>query len=230
VLLAKRWIAVTEDPEKGKDQSRDAFWDKVAEQIKERNGLSCMKTFQRMALAVQKFSSIMFQVSEKKVSGTTFDDTLQAALEMYAVDRSGQFKYLESWKVLKECPKFQQHVAAVPSLSSFASPTGTTDITGVLESDMEKEIPRPIGCKAAKKAASRKRLFRAEDEAGEDSRAKMSIALVERNEILKRQNDINSEANAIQLFCLEKDDEVSQEYLRLLKLKKLTELKASMGL
>ena len=31
VILAKRWIAVTEDPEKGKDQSRDAFWDKVAE-------------------------------------------------------------------------------------------------------------------------------------------------------------------------------------------------------
>ena len=46
-LLAKRWIAVTEDPEKGKDQTRDAFWDKVSEQIKERNGLSCMKTFQK---------------------------------------------------------------------------------------------------------------------------------------------------------------------------------------
>ena len=70
-----------------------------------------------------------------------------------------------------------------------------------------------MGCKAAQKWASRKRLFRADDKSEEDSRAKISIALVERNEILKRQNDINAEADAIHLFFLE-TDEVSQEYLR----------------
>ena len=149
---------------------------------------------------------------------------------MYVVERSGQFKYLEPWKILKECPEFQQHVATVPLLSSLASPMGATDTSGVLESNMNSETFRPMGSKASQKGASRKRLFGADDKSEEDSRAKISIALVERNEILKRQNDINAEANAIQFFCLEKDDEVLQEYLRLVKVKKLSELKASMGL
>jgi len=53
--------------------------------------------------------------------------------------------------------------------------------------------------------------------------------MVERNALIKQQNSINDEANAIQLFSLEQDD-ISKEYMRLLKQKKLQELKASMGL
>ena len=66
VLFAKRWVAVTGDPQKGKDQSREVFWDKVAEQLVDRNGLSCMKTFQRMSLAVQKVFICCFPAAGKK--------------------------------------------------------------------------------------------------------------------------------------------------------------------
>jgi hypothetical protein len=52
VLLSKRWISTTEDPEIGKDQKRDQFWEKVSENIKDRSGKSCQKQFQRMAQAV----------------------------------------------------------------------------------------------------------------------------------------------------------------------------------
>lgn len=49
-----------------------------------------------------------------------------------------------------------------------------------------------------------------------------------RNQLLEQQNAINSEANAIQLFSIDMDD-VSKEYLNLLKQKKLRELRDSLG-
>ena len=85
-----------------------------------------------------------------------------------------------------------------------------------------------MGNKAAKAAASRKRLFEpSPDEPNEKTRVEQSM--LERNALIKEQNGINAEANNIQLFSLHQD-ELSAEYIRLLKIKKLKELKESLGI
>ena len=142
---------------------------------------------------------------------------------MYTVECSGAFKYLESWRVLKECPKFQGHLASVLSLAQ--SPIANEG-DNLAAADNSNEMPRPMGSKASKKAGNRKRLFSLDSKGQDDYRLKTSTALAERNDILKRQNELNAEANAIQLYSLQ-DDDVSKEYLRLLKQKKLMELKSS---
>lgn len=161
-LLAQSWVAVSEDPAKGKDQTRDDFWSRIAERLDGRSSDSSTKQFLRMAQAVQKFSSCVYQISEKNQSGTTFEDTITSAKALYAADCSATFKYFDSWMILKKCPKFQEYSASVPSLAQFASPkTATSDeAASDLVRDGSKE--RPLGCKAAKEA-SKKRLFQDPD-------------------------------------------------------------------
>ena len=102
--LAQNSICVSEDPQRGKDQPREEFWCRVAAKNEGRSADSCMKQFGRMAQAVQTFDAFVYQIGEKNVSGTTCEDTLAAAKQIYREDCSGAFKYFDAWKLLKECP------------------------------------------------------------------------------------------------------------------------------
>jgi len=93
------------------------------------------------------------------------------------------------------------------SIVKFASPSRQSE-NGESESNEDK---RPPGCKTAK----RMRL------GPDDDAHKQKI------DVYEKRNQTLQEANDIEIMS-KSDDEISKEYFRLLKLKKLNELKAKL--
>jgi hypothetical protein len=199
---------------------------------------------------ISKFQGFVNQVEQHDESGSSAEDCLNRALELFSKDQGSSFKHLRCFNILVKIPKWntytdenskknrsltQKKRARSPSsdapASSFLNPDILTDAED--NSTDNSSLPRPIGRKKAKLLHQ----LASQEEAWKETIAHAHESVA--NET-KRQNDIfdleakslsrmaqTGETNA-QVSIMNKDltnlDEDSKEYFRLKKKEILSEL------
>lgn len=127
VQLCRSWVAVSEDPVKGTDQSKELFWATIREhgEFMARTPDSLRQRWGTISRAVSKFSGIMSTVTNLNKSGTNDEDKLNKALELFKQDEKKEFKFLDCFEVLSRCPKFrvnsEEKVNQITGLTTAAS-------------------------------------------------------------------------------------------------------------
>ncbi|XP_039451002.1 uncharacterized protein LOC120429972 [Culex pipiens pallens] len=94
--LAKSWIAVSEDPIKGTDQTKDSFWSSVKDhgRFETRTPDGLRQRWGVVSRAVSKFCGIMTNLQNKNQCGTTDEDKLDKAAVIFKQDEGKEFRFL----------------------------------------------------------------------------------------------------------------------------------------
>lgn len=111
--LCLSWLAVSEDPIKGTDQSCTTFWSTILDHAKDqvpsfdsRTPDAIRQRWGVMSRSISKFTGCYKAVLRINESGTNDDDKIEKAKKMYNADQQEEFKFLECWEILKKSPKF----------------------------------------------------------------------------------------------------------------------------
>lgn len=116
--LCLSWLAVSQDPIKSNDRSRDSFWISIAKHFLEYGGAECDRTPKALKGRwstyinhdVSKFCGYFERVSKLKKSGTNEDDVLEEAKIMYGEIERSSFRFLGCWRILRDAPKWQENM------------------------------------------------------------------------------------------------------------------------
>lgn len=111
-------LQISQDSIQGNGQRKEAFWDRVSRHFNE-NCPSGVDEHQKRSLEtkksvikhdVSKFISIYGHCYTIRESGTSLDDVLQNALDLYKVKDAKQrsFVFLHCWLLLKDCPRWME--------------------------------------------------------------------------------------------------------------------------
>ena len=114
--LCRSFLHVSQDPIAGNRQRAGAFWDRIARHYQEhkpqgredRSTRSLETKWGAIKHDVAKFVAVHSQVLNLKESGTSLEDVLQRALELYRVKHPKQhgFLYMHCWTILKDIPRW----------------------------------------------------------------------------------------------------------------------------
>lgn len=112
------WVYTTQDAVKGTDQNASAFWNNIFQHAKSatpslstRTTEAIRQRFGTISRSVMKFSGCVKSVQRLNKSGASSEDKLNMALELYKADYE-EFKFLQCYEVLKQCPKFNMNPSA----------------------------------------------------------------------------------------------------------------------
>ncbi|XP_062713679.1 uncharacterized protein LOC134290536 [Aedes albopictus] len=131
------WVYTTQDPVKGTDQNVTSFWAAVFKHatagtpsLSSRTPEALRQRFGAISRSVMKFSGCNKSVQRLNKSGTSSTDKFDMALELYKADHKEDFKYLDCYEVLKQCPKFNmsQPSPKTPKPSDEDNNPGTLDL------------------------------------------------------------------------------------------------------
>jgi hypothetical protein len=133
-------LHISQDPIQGNGQKKEAFWDRIATHYNQnrptggghRPARSLETKWGAIKHDVAKFIGVYNQVLGCRESGTSPDDVVQKALELYKVKHPKQqcFVFIHYWQLLKDVPRWmetptelRQRAAAraSPSLSGWRS-------------------------------------------------------------------------------------------------------------
>ncbi|EHS64019.1 uncharacterized protein PGTG_22017 [Puccinia graminis f. sp. tritici CRL 75-36-700-3] len=123
--LAKSWTVISEDAITSNNQSKDVFWERVVEDFnmstsgprRDDSGLSTR--WKALQKSVLKFGAIYDRLKNNPASGSTPEDWLINARQLYYEQVGKQFMSERSWNLLKHVPKFQNLAGrAKPGTSS----------------------------------------------------------------------------------------------------------------
>jgi hypothetical protein len=111
-------LHVSQDPIAGNGQRKEAFWERITTHYNrnkpigggERPSRSIETKWGTIKHDVAKFIGVHKQVSSCRESGSSPDDVLQNALELYKVKHPKQhsFVFLHCWLILKEVPRWME--------------------------------------------------------------------------------------------------------------------------
>ena len=253
--LCRSFLHVSQDPIAGNGQRAGAFWDRIARHYQEhkphgkedRPARSLETKWGAIKHDVAKFVAVHSQVLNLKESGTSLEDVLQRALELYRVKHPKQqgFLYIHCWTILKDIPRWfdsavevrVRHAMKTPPpqplkrrrLSSEGADAGEPS---AFEDDGEECVEvdaaptsrrpqRPTGTKAAKDELNRVRVKKSTMRAQARATAEMVAANAEKVAVMRDQA-------ALQLFSIPDDSAMSdmaREYLQLRREEELTKVK-----
>lgn len=170
-FLCKAYVNISTDARVGNNQKATVFWQKVKakfdEQLElagidgvERDVKSLTTRYKRHIMpAVGKFNQYLRLVKSKKPSGTPEGEYMDLAMEMFREMEKKDFSFKMCVPILQDLVKFE----TIPScdIDEYLS----SDDDEIVESPpvaavnyiaapMGAKKPRPMGCKAAKKALS----------------------------------------------------------------------------
>ncbi|XP_039439984.1 uncharacterized protein LOC120420922 [Culex pipiens pallens] len=145
--LAKSWIAVSEDPIKGTDQTKDSFWSSVKEHggFETRTPDGLRQRWGVVSRAVSKFCGIMTNLQNKNQSGTTDEDKLDKAAVIFKQDEGKEFRFLACYDVLSFCPKFSVDLGNSVGAASTSAASTSTASPSAANSYAESPTGRPCG-------------------------------------------------------------------------------------
>jgi hypothetical protein len=159
VFLCRAFVNVSQDPIKGNDQKSGDFWNnirstfmelykaeaEVADEAMDRDVTSLQTRFRRhIHKDSQEFNGILKKEKETPKSGENEEDLLKRAVETYRDVHGRPYRFLDCLPVLQKMPKF---ALQEPDDDSVVSKSAMVNSSVYSASKM----PRPIGCKAAKK-------------------------------------------------------------------------------
>ena len=159
-MLAKAYVAVTDDPINGCHQGGEHFWKKVLEMyemlwdgepIVERDFETLKTRFsKRMLGPLQKFNAIFISIKNKDVSGTNEDDWIREAHKVYKAKEDGKnFTHVDVWRIVRNAlPKFSEN----ETTNTFAAVGVNGTPFNSIGSGQGVRIPKPQGSKQAKSA------------------------------------------------------------------------------
>ena len=155
--LAKAYVHVTDDPINGCHQGGEHFWKKVLETyelmwdgapIVVRDWEALQTRFSKHMLnPIQKFQSIFLTIKNKNISGTTEEDWVRQAHQIFRAKEKGKgFAHEAVWRVLRNSlPKFSENESSAdPAVSATGTPFNN------ISSGQGASLPKPTGSKHAK--------------------------------------------------------------------------------
>ena len=124
--MFKAYLAVSEDPDVGTNQTEDTYWWRITRLYKEtrpggtiyRNESMVRNCVYRCNLAIGKFQGYFQQEERAAESGTSELDIISVALATYQSLEMIPFKYLDCWQEGRRHPKYRGGVVASSSSSS----------------------------------------------------------------------------------------------------------------
>ena len=124
--LFKAYLAISEDPEVGTNQSGDRFWWRISRRYNEnrpdgtieRNESMVRNTIFRANKEIQMFQSYYLQEERVAGSGNSELDIISAALATYQSQHYKPFKYLNAWQEVRVHSKYKGGVASSSSKRS----------------------------------------------------------------------------------------------------------------
>jgi hypothetical protein len=251
--LCRSFLHVSQDPIAGNGQRAGAFWDRIARHYQEhkpqgredRPVRSLETKWGAIKHDVAKFVVVHSQVLNLKESGTSLEDVLQRALELYRVKHPKQqgFLYIHCWTILKDIPRWfdsavevrvRQAMKTPPpqplkkrrlSSEGAEEPTCHDDdgeeCTEVDAAPASRRPQRPTGNKAAKEELNRVRVKEITMRAQARATAEMAAANAEKVAVMRDQA-------ALQLFSIPDESAMSdmaREYIQLRREEELTKVK-----
>lgn len=118
--VCRSFLQITQDPVVGNGQRSKAFWERVGVHYNrnrpagggERPARSLETKWGIIKHDVAKFVGVYKQVYDCRESGTSLDDVLQNALELYKVKHAKQqsFVFLHCWLLLRDIPRWMESV------------------------------------------------------------------------------------------------------------------------
>jgi hypothetical protein len=115
IQCCRSFLHISQDPVVGNGQRKEALWERVALHYNQNRpaGLhvcparSLEWKWGTIKHDVARFVGVYKQVFDTKESGTTLDDVLRDALELYKVrdPKQHSFVYLHCWIILRDIPR-----------------------------------------------------------------------------------------------------------------------------
>lgn len=147
--LCLSWLAISEDPIKGTDQSCSTFWSTILDHAKlytpsfeSRTPDGLRQRWGVISRSVSKFTGCFKTVMRLNESGTNEEDKVEKAKALYKQDQKEDFRYMECWEILRKAPKF--------ALDSQSMSTPTSTPTQSRNMSPEVSLSRPLGRNNAK--------------------------------------------------------------------------------
>ncbi|KAG4074121.1 hypothetical protein HA402_014326 [Bradysia odoriphaga] len=106
------WLAISNDPLKGRDQQGDAFWKEVQEhaKIKKRSWNAVRQRWGLISRCVMKFSecfkAVNNRAAEGKLVGSVYDETIDLYL---TTTNAKKWPFSECFEILRKSPKFNHY-------------------------------------------------------------------------------------------------------------------------
>lgn len=207
MLLMSAWLNVSVNPMHENDQEKQTYWNRIAAYFHEhkqfdsdRTAGSLMHRWSAIQIAVSKFQEYYNQIDAKNQSGSTEQNKVCQALEMYKSVQKSTFSFMHCWNELRYEPKFASNILKKknkkPQHSSTVTSSPSTLDSVSLNDEDEATIEQTMGRKGTEelyKIAKRKvqEAERAEDEYFKAIFLEMKEAqLVTRDERIKRLDEL----------------------------------------
>ena len=246
--LCRSFLHVSQDPIAGNGQRAGAFWDRIARHYQEhkpqgredRPAWSLETKWGAIKHDVAKFVAVHSQVLNLKESGTSLEDVLQRALELYRVKHPQQqgFLYIYCWtsrgglirlwrcecEAMKTPPPQPLKGRRLSSEGADEPTCHDDDGEECVEVDAapaSRRPQRPTSNKAAKEELNRVRVKESTMRAQARATAEMATANAEKIAVMRDQA-------ALQFFSIPDDSTMSdmaKEYLQLRREEELTKVK-----
>jgi len=111
--LSASWAAISEDSVVGTDQDAPTMWpisehytSALGPGCTHRTGASLQTRWSGLRLSVSKFCAELDKVRREERSGSSPESEMREAQFRYQDSCKGPFKEMDSWKLLKDHPKF----------------------------------------------------------------------------------------------------------------------------
>ncbi|GKF41239.1 putative reverse transcriptase domain-containing protein [Tanacetum coccineum] len=124
IVLAKGWLAVSENSKDGNAKKKQVFWCEVLEYIESKTKQYDRRTYdavlgkwKTVRPSVIRFSGIYSNVMRMaQESGAGDEDYVQRVMIHYEIETEIPFKLRHCWEILKDRPKWQE--IAIPKIST----------------------------------------------------------------------------------------------------------------
>ncbi|PLW12822.1 hypothetical protein PCANC_16864 [Puccinia coronata f. sp. avenae] len=115
LLLCDMWLNITQDPVIGINQTGNGFWNCVTKKYLKKmphpnqTAVGLKNQWAALQATINKFSACVRQVTLANQSGTTNEDRLTSAMQMYAETQKKAFTHLNCYNVLVVAPKWNKY-------------------------------------------------------------------------------------------------------------------------
>lgn len=206
ILVMSAWLNVSMNPihmnpihENNKEQQ--TYWNRIAAYFHEhkqfdsdRTANSLMHRWSAIQIAVSKFQEYYNQIDAKNQSGTTEQNKVCQALEMYKSLQKSSFSFMHCWSELRYAPKFASNILKKknkkPQHSSAVTSSPSTPDSVSLNDEDEATIEQTMGRKATEELYERAKRKVQEAERAEDEYFKAIFVEIKEAQLVARNERI----------------------------------------
>ncbi|AES61629.2 glutathione S-transferase T3 [Medicago truncatula] len=161
LVLISGWIKYGICSVVGRNQTSEPYWCKIAEYCNEhcsfnspRDAAACQNRFNYMSKLINKWVGAYDGAKRLQGSGSSEDDVLAKAQELYACGKNVQFTLKEECRALRDQPRHGSQMGGNVGSGNSGSKRSHGDSVGSSARPMGREAAKKKGKKKSKDAAS----------------------------------------------------------------------------